>query len=75
MRVIEASQYKEVRDSISHDWLNFLSMFDLVPILVPNQLNDPVGYMKSIKADMLLLTNGNDVGYGIEDSKNDSMIP
>ena len=74
MRVVEASHYKEVRDSISHDWFSFLSLFHVVPILVPNHLKDPVGYIRSLKADMILLTNGNDVGYGIEDPSSDLSI-
>ena len=74
MRVVETSQYKEVRDAISHDWLSFMGSFDVIPILVPNQLNDPAGYIRSLKADMLLLTNGNDVGYGIEDTSSDFSI-
>lgn len=62
MRVTEAVGYVEPRDSISHDWLNRLGEWDMMPCLVPNLLKDATSYIDVIAPDLLVLTGGDDLG-------------
>ncbi|MEE9250004.1 MAG: gamma-glutamyl-gamma-aminobutyrate hydrolase family protein [Alphaproteobacteria bacterium] len=62
MRVADATGYRESRDSISHDWLARLSDWNMTPVLVPNVLTEPGTYLDGLKADLLVLTGGDDPG-------------
>jgi putative glutamine amidotransferase len=62
MRVVQSVGYKDDRDAISHDWISYLDKLKLIPILIPNVLDDPVAYLEKQGADALILSNGNDVG-------------
>ena len=58
-RVVSERDYHEIRDSISHDLLNFLNYQNITPILIPNNLDlalELVNY-----ADILILSGGNDL--------------
>ena len=62
MRITEAAGYVEPRDSISHDWLNRLREWDMVPYPVPNLLKDAASYIDGLAPDLLLMTGGDDLG-------------
>lgn len=62
MRVTNNAGYYEPRDAISHDWIRFFDQRGLTPVLVPNVLRDPAGYLRAAQATALLLTGGNDLG-------------
>lgn len=62
MRVTEAVGYVEPRDSISHDWLNRLGEWEMMPCPVPNLLKDAASYIDAIAPDLLVLTGGDDLG-------------
>ncbi len=62
MRIVDNPTYYELRDAISHDWINFLDELSVTPILIPNVLNDSVEYFRNIKASGLLLTGGDNIG-------------
>jgi len=59
---LETQNYQETRDAISHDWIRFLDGIGLIPILVPNTLFDPSGFLVSLEPDLLMLTGGDDIG-------------
>jgi gamma-glutamyl-gamma-aminobutyrate hydrolase PuuD len=61
MRVTHPQDYPEPRDSISHDWIVRLSEWGLNPVLVPNRLPDPAGYLTAWGIDLIILTGGEDV--------------
>jgi gamma-glutamyl-gamma-aminobutyrate hydrolase PuuD len=61
MRVVDAPGYAELRDALSHDWVRLLDRLGLVPLLVPNQLQDPKRFIEETGAELCLLTNGEDV--------------
>lgn len=61
MRVVNAQGYNEPRDAISHDWINLLQSEEFTPLLVPNCLNDPVGFVEQAGITALLLSNGENV--------------
>ena len=61
MRVTAVPSYGEVRDALSHDWYPFLERISCTPILVPNALENPRGYLQKLGIEAVLLTGGNDV--------------
>ena len=61
MRVIEAENYVERRDSISHDWIARLYGWNFTPVPVPNG-GDPESLLKELKPGLLILTGGEDLG-------------
>ena len=61
MRVVRDAHHGEVRDALSHDWIEWLSRHEHVGIPVPNRLADPAGYLRALDVDCLVLTGGNDL--------------
>lgn len=63
-RIYENETYEEVRDALSHDWTVFLQAVfpDAVVIPVPNQLTNREDYFDNVGIDLLILSNGEDVG-------------
>lgn len=62
MRVTEAIGYSEPRDSISHDWLELMSLWGMTPILIPNIGARACDYIATQRPDILVLTGGEDIG-------------
>jgi len=62
MRVTEAPNYSEPRDSISHDWLLKLSGWGMTPLPVPNLGCSAVAYVENLRPDLLILSGGEDIG-------------
>jgi len=62
MRVTQAPDYKEPRDTISHDWVQWLSRLDAVPLPVPNLVLSPARHLDGLAPDLLVLTGGDDPG-------------
>ena len=52
----------EKRDCISHDWFDFFKSVNIRLVLIPNNLQDPVDYVKSLGVERLLLTGGDSIG-------------
>ena len=71
MRFVENDSYVETRDALSWDWVSFLRPFDILPLLVPNVIENPVEYLDSFGAKGLILTGGNDIGHfnGLENKE------
>jgi len=61
MRVTEAQNYVERRDSISHDWIDLLTGWDMSPLLLPNT-GTSVSLFGELKPGLLILTGGDDLG-------------
>ena len=62
MRVMNAADYHEPRDAISHDWIKLVDSWGMEPVCVPNTLKFPEAYLKSLRPDLLILTGGDDLG-------------
>jgi N5-(cytidine 5'-diphosphoramidyl)-L-glutamine hydrolase len=62
MRITEAAQYPERRDTISHDWIKYLDAWRVIPVMVPNILDNPVAFLEHVKPNLLVLTGGDDLG-------------
>ncbi len=61
MRVVETAAYREPRDAISHDCTAWLDALGHIPVLIPNNLRDPVAFARALGVEGLVLTSGNDV--------------
>lgn len=61
MRIVDNASYPERRDALSHDWAVFFDQHSLLPILVPNTLEQPERYFK-LAPQGLLLTGGDSLG-------------
>jgi len=58
-RVVQEPNYHEIRDSISHDLIDFLYKQDIDPVLVSNSL--PLNFDVIEKTDILIISGGNDI--------------
>ena len=61
MNVVEAHEYDETRDAISHEWQNWLNQQDVETIAVPNLSQKSEYYLENLGADILILSGGNDI--------------
>ncbi len=68
MRVVQAENYVEPRDAISHDWIDWLAARRHDPVLMPNRAPDPARLLGDSGAEALILTGGNDLVARGEDS-------
>jgi len=61
MRVVQAVDYHEPRDAISHDWITFLNDLEMTPVLIPNGLKNPCQHLEECMPNLLILTGGDDL--------------
>ena len=62
MRIVQAAEYPEPRDCISHDWLARLGEWNAIPLPIPNLVAAPEDYLDALGVDLLVLTGGDDLG-------------
>ncbi len=61
LRVLCSADYGEDRDAVSHDWIRYFDKINLMPVLIPNIITDPVELIEKTKVQAILLTGGGDV--------------
>ena len=69
LRVENIEKYNEKRDAISQDWIKFCNRAGFMPILIPNNLTDIKGFLKSMNLDMLIFSGGDNIGDDLERDK------
>jgi N5-(cytidine 5'-diphosphoramidyl)-L-glutamine hydrolase len=62
MRIINAANYDEERDALSHDWINFFEDLKIIPILIPNSLKNSKTFLEEINVDGIILSGGDNLG-------------
>ena len=67
-RITNAETYEEKRDSLSHDWAEFLESINIIPILIPNSISNVDEYLENLHLDGLILSGGDNIG---DDKKRD----
>jgi N5-(cytidine 5'-diphosphoramidyl)-L-glutamine hydrolase len=73
-RVYENSSFAERRDALDQKWVKFLMSVDLLPVLLPNQLDCAQKLIKENQIDGVLLTGGNSlVRYGGDAPERDKL--
>ena len=74
LRVEKIERYNEKRDTISHDWVNFLQKLDYIPILIPNKLKDVEKYIIELRLDGIILSGGDNIGEFPERDQTEMLI-
>ena len=62
LRIVNAANYDEKRDALSHDWPTFLEKLGFNPIFVPNSLSDVIAFLADMKVDGIVLSGGDNIG-------------
>ena len=62
LRIVNAANYDEKRDALSHDWPVFLEKLGFNPIFVPNSLSDVSAFLADMKVDGIVLSGGDNIG-------------
>lgn len=73
MRISEAENYIELRDSISHDWISRLDSWGFTAVPIPNG-GDSITLLKELKPSLLILTGGEDLGVFPERDANENKL-
>lgn len=66
LRMEHIEKYNEKRDAISHDWVKFLSISNIFPIFIPNNLKDIEHFIKTMNLDGIILSGGDNKGDDFE---------
>jgi N5-(cytidine 5'-diphosphoramidyl)-L-glutamine hydrolase len=66
LRIEKIKKYNEKRDAISHDWVKFLEKINVIPIFIPNTLNNTKQFLEEMKLDGLIMSGGDNKGDDIE---------
>jgi len=61
MRVTEASNYFEKRNSLAYEYIDFFEGIGFLVVPIPNNTNQVREYIKELKVDGIVLTGGNNV--------------
>jgi N5-(cytidine 5'-diphosphoramidyl)-L-glutamine hydrolase len=62
LRIINAENYDEKRDAISHDWPLFLEKIKSNIVLIPNTLTNVEDFLNDIGVNGLILSGGDNIG-------------
>ena len=68
-RIEFVNDTKEERDCLDQNWFKKLKDLNLSGIPIPNGIDDPVNWAKSIGIDAIILTGGNDLSH-LKNAKN-----
>ena len=76
MRRDHDNKWRENRDSISEDWIKYLSNFlqDYKFIPIPNDPENALKIVSEFKIDGLILSNGNNWGSCLERDKTEIIL-
>ena len=74
LRITNAQNYVEKRDSISHDWPVFLEQLGFSPLLIPNTISDIPTFLDEMKISGLILSGGDNIGDDNVRDKTENMI-
>jgi len=64
VRITSATAHVELRDSLAHDWQNYLhrTFHDVAWMMIPNLGSDVARYLSQWNLDALILSGGDDIG-------------
>lgn len=58
LRIVDAPNYDEKRDALSHDWPTLLEKLGFHPIYIPNKLKHVDEFFSDMSLDGLILSGG-----------------
>lgn len=73
-RIVNAQEYEEKRDALSQDWVEFLEIENIIPILIPNNLSNIPLFLKEINLDGIILSGGDNIGDDDERDNTEKQI-
>jgi N5-(cytidine 5'-diphosphoramidyl)-L-glutamine hydrolase len=73
-RIVNAKNYDEKRDALSHEWTSFLEKLKIIPILIPNSLADVHTFLQQFHFDGIILSGGDDIGKNLERDSTEKTI-
>ncbi|MCV0411903.1 gamma-glutamyl-gamma-aminobutyrate hydrolase family protein [Nitrosarchaeum sp.] len=62
MRISDSQSYTEKRDAISHDWGKFLNKLNLLPIFIPNSIENINEYLSESGIEGIIISGGDNLG-------------
>ena len=62
LRITEAQNYQETRDSLSQEWVPLLEKLSFQPVLLPNNLSNIPDFITEMDIDSIILSGGDDMG-------------
>ncbi len=62
LRITEAQNYQETRDSLSQEWVPLLEKLSFQPVLIPNNLSNIPVFITEMDIDSIILSGGDDIG-------------
>jgi len=74
LRIVNAENYDEKRDALSHEWASFLEKLGIVPILIPNSLKDVKDFLQQFHLNGIILSGGDDIGRNPERDSTEKTI-
>lgn len=74
LRVTNAPNYSEKRDSLSQEWPQFLEGMNVIPIYIPNTLKDVHSFLENVHVDGLILSGGDNIGDNPERDQTEQQI-
>lgn len=74
LRVTDAPNYTEKRDSLSQDWIKFFENLDLIPVLIPNTLEHIENFLEEFSFDGLILSGGDNIGDNADRDKTETSL-
>ena len=62
LRIVEADNYDETRDALSHDWTSLLEELNLIPVHIPNTLKNLDNFLEEMNLSGIILSGGDNIG-------------
>lgn len=73
-RIVNAQDYDEKRDALSHEWASLFEKLGIIPILIPNSLLNVPKFLQQFSFDGIILSGGDDIGINPERDSTENAI-
>tara|TARA_B110000438_G_C15739244_1_gene617704 strand:- start:125 stop:781 length:657 start_codon:yes stop_codon:yes gene_type:complete len=74
LRVVDALNYAEKRDALSHDWPKLFDELELIPIFIPNTLKYIQSFLDELSLNGIVLSGGDDIGKNDDRDKTENFL-
>ena len=74
LRVVDALNYAEKRDALSHDWPKLFDELELIPIFIPNTLRNIQSFLDELSLNGIVLSGGDDIGDNDDRDKTENFL-
>ena len=62
LRIVNAQNYEEERDALSHDWTSLLEDLGFISVHIPNTLKNLESFLDEMNLDGIVLSGGDNIG-------------